>query len=72
MYALANPVQPFHSARLRLPRATKLQSMAYCFSKPEDISLLSSAYADDLQLVTNYARTEPVPPRPLRQFFALD
>ena len=31
----------------------KLQSLAYCFSKPEDISLLSSAYADDLQLVTS-------------------
>ena len=31
----------------------KLQSMAYCFSKLEDISLLLSAYADDLQLVTS-------------------
>ncbi len=30
-----------------------LQSLAYRFSNPENISLLTSAYADDLQLVTS-------------------
>ena len=53
MYALANPVQPCHSARLRLPRATKVTELGILFLETEDISLLSSAYADDLQLVTS-------------------